>query len=917
MNRTPDHVPDSWPQSTTEVLLTLNNDILESCSDAACRLLDRPREALLGQSLGSLAPPQQSDGAPSTPVLAQRLAAARAGLPQSFEWRLLGGDGQPLDLLLALEAIPGDADRLRARIKDLTALHRAEDALRDSETRLQQILDNTTAVVYVKDTAGRHLLANRYYQRLSHRREADILGHTDVELFGEAIAANLGHNDALVLSRRQPIEFEENVEFDGRPYTFLSQKFPLFDAAGQVYAVCGISTDISHRKRAEEALRNAALGVSSASGEEVFQDLARHLADSLGAICAFVGELTADGEHIQTLAIHCAGRCIPNECYELAGTPCASVVGRRFQCYPSGVLELFPGDELMQQLAIQSYAAYPLFDADNRPLGLIVIIDNREMTDPALIESVLKIFAARAAAELERRQAEDALRASEEQYRAVFNASVDGLALWSAEGKIVDANPAFCRIHGYGRDALMRMDPRRFIHPDSRDAFEMFLSTLQSDQPFHAEARSLHADGVAVDVEVHGVPMHYRGAPHLLSVVRDISGRKQAERERAQLEAQLRQSQKMEAIGHLTGGIAHDFNNILTGVTGYLAMALERAGQLEDDTLVRYLQRTQRSSQRAKELIRQMLIFSRGQRCEPRVLALPPLVRESVTLLRSTLPTTVEFHTTLAPDLPKVRLNPVQVEQILMNLCLNARDAMAGMGSLGVSLRHRRGLDEPCASCRQPVQGVYVELAVEDSGPGIPADVSERMFEPFYTTKGAGKGSGMGLSMVHGIVHEHGGHILVDSAPGRGAVFRENAEDSAPPPSVSTQESKPRSALSGRVLVVDDDEMVGDFMAELLTSWGLEVTLKNSGPQALATVSADPGHFDLVITDQIMPRLTGFDLARRLLALRPGLPVIIYTGYSDSLTEQQTREAGVRALLHKPVEPGELFTLARELLETA
>ena len=249
-----------------------------------------------------------------------------------------------------------------------------------------------------------------------------------------------------------------------------------------------------------------------------------------------------------------------------------------------------------------------------------------------------------------------------------------------------------------------------------------------------------------------------------------------AAEERAQLEAQLRQAQKMEAIGHLTGGIAHDFNNILQAIMGNLALASERQAELRDPQLGKYLDRAQHSARRARELIAQMLTFSRGQRGKRSQVALPDLVRDACKLLRSTLPSTIDLRLNLEDALPLLELDPVQVEQVVLNLCINARDAMNGSGAIRISLRQYSGIlartSPVCASCRQKVDGAYVELAVRDTGPGITPEVMERMFEPFFSTKDVGRGSGMGLSLAHGIVHEHGGHILVDSLLNDRTKFR-------------------------------------------------------------------------------------------------------------------------------------------------
>lgn len=395
--------------------------------------------------------------------------------------------------------------------------------------------------------------------------------------------------------------------------------------------------------------------------------------------------------------------------------------------------------------------------------------------------------------------------------------------------------------------------------------------------------------------------------------------RQRAEEVHRNLESQLRQAQKMEAIGHLTGGIAHDFNNILTGLLGYLVMAREHAGRLGDATLGRYLDKASHSGDRARDLVQQLLTFSRGRRGEPRPVALAPLLRESLRLLESTLPASVELHLACEPDLPEVLLDPVHLEQILMNLCINARDAMEGQGRLALIAQRQRMASGHCASCRQDLEGEFVVLSVDDSGHGIPPEVRERMFEPFFTTKTVGKGSGMGLATVHGIVHEYGGHLRVISTPGSGTRMQvllpplagtaATMETAVPDSGASTDPA----LLRGRVLLVDDDADVNGFMVDLLASWGLEVVTFHDAVEAARAFAGDPDGYQLAILDQTMPRMTGTELARHLHQLRPALPLILYTGQAGELPETTLAELGIRALLRKPVAVEQLRALLEKL----
>src|SRR6185503_205990 len=498
--------------------------------------------------------------------------------------------------------------------------------------------------------------------------------------------------------------------------------------------------------------------------------------------------------------------------------------------------------------------------------------------------------------------------------------AADALVLRDDTGRIVDVNAAMCAMSGYSREEVLSHRQWIFARAELAPlAAEMFQRVIAGES-VQFELKAARKDGTPLDIEMRAVTVMYRGKPHALGMARDITARKRAEAERSALELQLRQAQKMEAIGHLTGGIAHDFNNLLASIMGHVVLAQERELQRGPDAkMVKYLEQSLASARRARDLIRQMLTFSRGQRSAPRAVNLAQAVEESIRLLRGSLPATLDVCSFLDTDQAGVLVDPVQIDQVVLNLAINARDAMGGAGSLTVGVHARPALEAVCASCRQSFSGGFVELSVADSGPGIPPQVRERMFEPFFTTKEVGRGSGIGLATVHGIVHEHGGHVVVEAGHPAGTRFRILLPTSAAPvPPAISEQKNPRVAparLQGRILVIDDEAPVAEFMRELLEGWGIQATAMTSARDALAAFTADPGAYDLVITDQTMPGTTGFSLARELLGKRPGLPVILCTGHLDAVARRELESAGIRALLHKPVEPEELYGLLRAELQ--
>jgi len=402
----------------------------------------------------------------------------------------------------------------------------------------------------------------------------------------------------------------------------------------------------------------------------------------------------------------------------------------------------------------------------------------------------------------------------------------------------------------------------------------------------------------------------------------DITDLRQADKERERLRRELAQAQKMEAVGRLTGGIAHDFNNILASVLGYTGLALERFGDQSPPKMVDYLQEVKIAGERARDLIAQLLRFSREGGGTPRHLNLAPLVKEVVKMLEAPMTTGIRIDTDLDPDTPPVLIDPVQAHQVLVNLCINARDAMDGRGLIRVRLRRLDSVQGECAGCHRALEGSWVELAVIDQGKGIEPEELGRIFDPFYTTKEPDQGSGIGLAVTRGILEQHGGHILVDSTPGAGSSFRmlfpipeqPETDEAVIDPASSWAEGTAPERLSGELLVVDDEHSLIGYLKDLLQEHGCHVTAVDSAREALQQFKQAPEHFDLVISDQIMPDMTGAELAEKLLALRPGLPVIIYSGYSETLDEQQAREIGISRFLRKPVEPEILLRVVAELL---
>lgn len=384
---------------------------------------------------------------------------------------------------------------------------------------------------------------------------------------------------------------------------------------------------------------------------------------------------------------------------------------------------------------------------------------------------------------------------------------------------------------------------------------------------------------------------------------------------RQELEIRLAQAQKMEAIGTLAGGIAHDFNNVLGVVLGYAELARERVTQ--DADLTRDLNRVIAAAERARDLTKQILAFSRQAQVEKTPVDISRTVRDALKMLRSSIPSTISMVNQVTNDAVTVWADPTQIHQIILNLCTNAYQAMeASGGTLTVSLEKITLNDEARAEALNLPTGAFAKIVVSDTGQGIRPEHLDKIFEPYFTTKEIGKGTGMGLAIIHGIVRESGGTITVESSWGEGATFRVYLPIISPESPRSTDPAAPYPRGREHILLVDDEVALAETNEDLLRSLGYQVTTMTQSTAALAAFEQTPGAFDLVITDQTMPEITGAELARQIIALRPDIPIILCTGYSNLIDDQSAKELGIRKLILKPLTKAMLAHLIREVLDT-
>ena len=398
-----------------------------------------------------------------------------------------------------------------------------------------------------------------------------------------------------------------------------------------------------------------------------------------------------------------------------------------------------------------------------------------------------------------------------------------------------------------------------------------------------------------------------------LQVATDTTAFKNAEKEQKRLESQLRQVQKMEAIGTLAGGIAHDFNNILSAIIGYTEIAMHDAPKGSE--LQMNLQKVLKGGDRAKDLVKQILTFSRQSEIEPKPVKVKAIVTEALKLLRASLPTTIEVRLNLQSN-STVMADPTQIHQIVMNLCANAGQAMHAKGGiLDINLKEVKLDSEFAAQHPGIVPGAYINLSVRDTGHGIPAEIQDRIFDPFFTTRGKVEGTGMGLSVVHGIVTSHGGAMTVASEPGTGSVFRVFLPVIEERFGLEAEVKKAVPTGTESILFIDDEEPLTDMGKRMLESLGYDVVTTTSSIEALELFKAQADRFDLVITDLTMPHMTGENLAKELMQIRPDVPVILCTGFSARIDEKKAMAMGIRAFIAKPILKHEIAEIIRAVVD--
>jgi PAS domain S-box-containing protein len=555
-----------------------------------------------------------------------------------------------------------------------------------------------------------------------------------------------------------------------------------------------------------------------------------------------------------------------------------------------------------------SALAFPLPNEKGDIIGLLTL---HNKTLPPFLEQdkeIGAILSSYSCETLRAVRAFESLKESEKKYRTLFKKTNDAIfILEKSTGHCIDANEAASELSGRSLEELKQMTIHDIM---SNEAVERLMSARDTDAEADLGTQACNRpDGSQRIAKISSVPLDDKA---LICIARDIT-------RDLEVESQLRQSQKMEAIGTLSGGIAHDFNNILGAILGYTELAIQEmeTQHFDNKNMEKYLHRTFDAGNRAKSLVHQILQFSRRDMSRVRPLPIKPLIKETVKLLYATLPKTIELKLDLAAIDDKVNADPSQIHQVIMNLCTNAYQAMRENGGrLAIRLENTRLSNTKTFHTMTIPPNDYLIFEVEDSGHGITPEVQDRIFEPYFTTKEMNEGTGLGLSVTLGIIESHNGLIEFESKPGQGTIFRVFL------PLDQSRQPRPEDAGTAippgagqRVLLVDDEEFFLDATQERIIRLGYNVAGFRNSLQALEIFKTDPNGFDLIITDQTMPGMTGVQLAGEIRKLNAAIPIILCTGYSETVTKKTARAFGISRYLMKPVHREDLANAIHEVLE--
>ena len=789
-----------------------------------------------------------------------------------------------------LQSIKGIAFVVLSALLVYGLVKREVAAVTRTSLLLAAVAEGTTDALFVKDVQGKYLLFNEAAGRFVGMRPEQVVGQDDSKLFDAKSAQLIRENDRRVLQLGKAETTVEELTAIGVTRFYMATKAPYLDESGKIIGIVGISRDISDRVVTERSLEHSRAMLQSfventpAAVAMLDKNLCYIAVSKRWLQDYHLGERDLRGLHHYDV--------FP----EIRSLPHWQAIHQR--CL-AGAFERSEEDSFVRADGHVEWVRWemrPWLDEKGNIGGVIMfteVITQRKLDAQKLAQS-------------------------EERFRTIVQTTSEWLWSMDLSGHHTFSNPAVTPILGFTPQEVETMDMRALMHPDDLAACSVWLpDAIAAKRGWqNVVIRMKHKDGSYRWLESNASPMldSDGNIVGFFGADRDITARKLAEEALRESEEQLRQAKKMESIGQMAGGIAHDFNNLLTVITGYCELLQNMTPA--DDARSNLLAGIADAGSRAATLTRQLLAFSRRQVLEPRIIDLNEAVRETGKMLRRMIGEDVRLVTDLHPGTCPVKVDPGQIGQVIMNLAVNARDAMPDGGTFTLQTSEVDLQEDFLLRHSDARLGRYIMLLVSDTGTGMSDEVKSRIFEPFFTTKGVGQGTGLGLPVVHGIVKQSEGHIELESELGQGTTFRIYLPAHHEQPVQHFDQTR-KIDTQGRetILLVEDEESVRQFAAIALQSQGYTVIATASGADAIKQMAADHSRINLLVTDVVMPEMNGRKVADILTARYPGLRTLFISGYTDDIVVKRDSDITTEAFLHKPFTSTALAQKVRELLD--
>ena len=860
-------------------LLTNIEGRLLEVNDAYCRMSGYSEDELLTMRVSDLEVTEEPD------LVAEHIQTVVLQGSDRFESKHRRKDGTVFDIEASIQFRPEKGGQCVCFFRDITERKKAEKDLKESEERFRYLSDGSMeAIFFTKD--GFCLEVNQV--------AVEIFGYDDrsefIGMFGTDIIAPESHS--IVKSHMLTGTFEPyeavGMRKDGTrfPISIRAKAMPYKDVG--IVRVTSI-TDITKIKQAEKALRES---------EEDLKESQR---------IAHVGSWRLDLTSNQVVW--------SEELYRLYGLDPTSPPP--------------PYTEHQKLFTAESWSKLSTALNNTKDTGIPYDLELETLREDgkrgwmwvqgeAIHDAMGVVVGLRGAVQdiTERKQTEEALKASEKKYHSLFdNAQVALFRNRLSDGKVLEINERYAKMAGYSNiEGCVAEFNAADAWADPNERKELLRILQENGFVSDYETEIIRKDGTNIWISFSATIFPEHG--FLEGSIVEITERKRSEIQRKRLQAQLAQAQKMETIGTLAGGIAHDFNNILSPIMGHTEMLL--ADFPEESPLKFSLGQIYGASLRARDLIQQILTFSRQNCSELKLMKVQHIAKEVLKLIRSVIPASIEIRSDIYPDCSPIKADPTKIHQLIMNLTTNSYHAMKETGGEMTVCLKEVALTASDIMEQGMTPGQYVYLSVSDTGTGIADDIKEKIFDPFFTTKHEGEGTGMGLSVVHGIVKDAGGAIHLESKLGKGSTFHVYLPIAEP-------HSKPQTELEKEVikggtetlLLVDDDEVVINMEKQMLERLGYQVTSSSSSIEALNAFRANPDKFDLVITDMAMPKLSGDKLATEFIKIRPDIPILLCSGFSELMSEEKAQSLGIKGFLMKPIVISDLSKNIRDILDKA